>query len=159
MTDLADAEEIALRDEPNGGAMRLFLAEIALERCRIALAKIGVINAGWRLSDKSPVPEQAPAPPARSAWPRRIGNLLGWSRASVIVEAKPAPPAVVTPPKVLTWMPATLGSVHPTSPRRKELLGIAEQHWRGAADLVAATGYRRRTNAISELRMTLDALR
>ena len=38
--DLADAEEIARRDEPNGGAMRLYLTDIALERCRLCLAQL-----------------------------------------------------------------------------------------------------------------------
>ena len=38
--DLADAEEIARRDEPNGGAMRLYLTDIALERCRLCLVQL-----------------------------------------------------------------------------------------------------------------------
>ncbi len=38
--DLADAEEIARRDEPNGGAMRLYLTDIALERCQLSLAEL-----------------------------------------------------------------------------------------------------------------------
>ena len=133
--DLKDAEEIARRDEPNGGAMRLFLADIALERCRLNLAQI----ARARGSD----------PAGRTPSAARGRSIVDW-----LLGRKPQPtPAATRPVREQDQQGAKGSDPQGLTP---SLLRLAEAHWKQTADLVKETGYHRRDPELAELRRELD---
>jgi len=127
--DLKDAEEIARRDEPNGGAMRLFLTDIALERCRLNLAQIA------RGSRTASAKASAFGMTGAGSWIAR------WFRRKEATTDNRSDGARGSDPEGLT-----------------PFVRLAEAHWKQAADLVKETGYHRRDGELAELRRQLDGL-
>jgi len=136
--DLKDAEEIARRDEPNGGAMRLYLTDIALERCRLCLAQLPQAPAPQAPARLPQMPAQEkPKPPGR--W-----DMWAWLSRAKTPEPPAAPPAPAPRPAL--------------SPQHRELIALAERHWQAAAKLVEETGYHLRDPELYLLRGELDLL-
>jgi hypothetical protein len=109
--DLADAEEITRRDEPNGGAMRLYLTDIALQRCRLCLAGLPQALAADPVEPAAPQEASAESPHdsnsgARQAktaaddWQHEIVDLRREA-AAALQDSGPPDASLAAPPKPL----------------------------------------------------------